>query len=67
MSVTGKDPRCVDSRPCFAQTTIRGGFKRCTVLTSAYEESNDCPFAKPDREVTDGVRYPYDTKYGKGE
>lgn len=67
MSATGKDPRCVDSRPCFAQTTIRGGLKRCTALTSSYEEDGDCPFAKPDKEVTDGQRYPYDTRYGKGE
>ena len=65
MSVTGKNPTCHDSRECFAAMPCQGGFRKCRILTNSYEEDGDCPFCKPDVEVTNGQRYPYDTKYGK--
>lgn len=51
---------CKDTRPCFAK---KGN--RCGVLTKGYEKDGACPFAKPDREVTDGKRYPYSPNYSQ--
>lgn len=67
MSATGKDPICKDSRVCFAAMPSRGEYRRCNILTRTSEKDGMCPFCKLDKEVTDGKRYPYDTKYGKGE
>lgn len=67
MSITGKDPICKDGRDCFGALPCRGGYRKCRVLTSTYPEDGMCPFAKLDPEVTDGERYPFDSKYGKGE
>jgi len=63
VSITGKDSFCRDSRECFGRLPD----KTCRALTGTYEQDGQCPFCKPDREVTDGVRYPYDIRYGKGE
>ena len=45
-------PRCHEIRPCFARD--RGA---CTILTETYPY--DCPFCKPEREVTNGKHYPH--------
>jgi len=44
---------CRDSRECFAKKEGH----LCKILMESYEDGK-CPFCKPEREVTDGVRYP---------
>lgn len=54
---------CKDARPCFARReTLEVGMYVCSALTSSYGEGL-CPFCKPERDVTSGKRYPYNTKY----
>lgn len=43
---------CIDERPCFARFE-----SECTLLEDTYPEG-ECPFCKPERDVTNGVRYP---------
>lgn len=60
-------PMCQDRRKCFARTE-RG---QCKALSSAYPDG-ECPFCKPDGNVTNGKRYLYDLArysrwlYGRG-
>ena len=51
----------MDTRKCFA----RGISGSCTILMSPYMRDGACKFCKPDRDVTDGVKYPFDIEYGK--
>ena len=54
---------CDFKEECFARTTIGVcGFDipKCTILTSTVFNTTTCPFAKPDRSVTNGKAYPYD-------
>lgn len=46
-------PICMLHGACFA----RGEYKRCKILTKAY--AKNCPFQKPECDVTKGVRYGY--------
>lgn len=50
--------RCRDKRPCFGR---RGEYCQCLIKT--YDRDGDCPFCKPEREVTDGKVYPIDIHY----
>lgn len=52
---------CFDERPCFA----REG-KVCRILHTSYR-TGKCPFCKPEREVTKGVTYPFDSGYKQGK
>ncbi len=49
--------KCRRTGECFGRTPE--GY--CEVLTSTKET---CSFQKPDKEVTNGKRYPYDPNYG---
>lgn len=36
------------------------------ILSNTYlNESRDCPFCKPEREVTGGMQYPYNANYSE--
>ena len=48
---------CNDKRECFARDS-----GKCTVLKSGYEPGK-CPFCKPKRDETDGVKYQYKKRY----
>lgn len=57
---------CSDPRQCFARKTASTGLPVCAILTDTYEHAGkQCPFCKPDREVTNGKQYPYDKTYGE--
>ena len=61
-------PKCNDKRQCFAKERGRDGYY-CTILAMPYTNApmyadGDCPFCKPEKEVTNGKYYPYDTNYG---
>ena len=57
-------PDCYDHRPCFA----RGLTGKCGCLSVTYP-GKPCPFCKPKRDVTNGIKYPYNSdmyhKYSK--
>ena len=53
-------PVCIDKRKCFAK---RNG--KCVCLIYSYEESGECPFCKPAREVTKGKYYAIKRDYAK--
>lgn len=54
--------KCTDKRPCFAR---QRGTRYCKALTELYDGTGRmCPFCKRDKEVTDGVRYPYNKYIG---
>lgn len=56
--------RCSDPRPCFAREVNPEGTGICMILRDTYlNENKNCPFCKPEKEVTDGKRYPYDVNY----
>lgn len=57
----GMGETCRDTRKCFAAIEKRG-YRMCSVLTETYF-GNQCPFCKPERDVTDGKHYSYDVKY----
>lgn len=50
-------PKCRQTGECFARDN-----GKCTILSKT---SETCSFQKPDREVTNGVRYPFNPDYGK--
>ncbi len=50
----GYKPICWQIGPCFGQDSKH----RCTVL-SLTMGVRKCPFQKPEREVTGGVKYPF--------
>lgn len=50
---------CYTKGECFA----RSDKGRCSLLKTGYPDGN-CPFRKPDKEVTNGKRYPFDKDYG---
>lgn len=52
---------CRCEGPCFAKTTITGSNPKCAILTEPYV--SNCPFQKPEREVTNGKRYFYSRYY----
>lgn len=52
--------RCNDKRKCFGR---RGDY--CGILVHTGYKNGACPFAKPEREVTDGKRYPYSPSYSQ--
>ena len=56
---------CNDNRTCFARYRAYGGTGPliCTVLTDAYPVVGQCPFCKPEREITKGKHYPYNPEY----
>lgn len=51
-------PKCRDSRECFARNRLDD----CTILKSTYSREGACTFCKPDKEITNGRRYPHDEK-----
>ena len=73
-------PECPDTRPCFGKRKHLGKWV-CMVLTPVrhsvrmgditgyeyefYETDGECPFCKPDRQITHGVFY--EDKPQKGE
>lgn len=58
--------RCRDTRPCFAREVNPEGRVVCMILSNTYlNESRDCPFCKPEREVTGGMQYPYNANYSE--
>lgn len=57
--MTGQRKRCHDPRPCFAR--INGGCALIGYDKPMYKDG-ECPFCKPDREVTNGVYYPTRTE-----
>ena len=66
------DVICHEVEPCFAQSIHgerpkpdRNGYYKCRLLSSPYPPSVKCPFRKPDKEITNGIRYPYNEDYGK--
>ena len=52
---------CNDPRRCFAKGPSGG----CSLLIETYPEGIKCPFAKPDRSVTNGKRYPINKSTAK--
>lgn len=58
-------PDCIDSRPCFAISYRRGGFRVCRILTESYEKDGSCPFCKAEQEITGDCEYPYNSSYGR--
>lgn len=50
-------PICIDTRECFAKMRT-GDRYRCDCLTRSYDVDGDCPFCKPEKEITNGKRYP---------
>ena len=65
MAISQLAPDCIDSRPCFAITYRRGGFRVCQILTESYKKDGACPFCKSIREVTNDAEYPYNNSYGR--
>lgn len=55
-----KNKVCEESRPCFA----KGMYGGCTLLTDTYPDGS-CPFCKPEKEVTNGISYPYKGAYAE--
>ena len=49
---------CVQTGPCFA----RGEHGKCTLLQE--KPNGKCAFQKPDRETTNGKKYPWNPNYG---
>ena len=52
---------CNDPRKCFAKGPSGG----CSLLIETYPTGVKCPFAKPDRQVTDGKFYPINKSTAK--
>lgn len=52
---------CNDTRTCFAKFRYPDGRVTCRLLTETYP-NGECPFCKPDREVTNGIVYPNNEK-----
>lgn len=55
-------PVCNDTKVCFA----RREDGKCEILVTGYECDGDCKFCKPDREVTNGKKYPIGVGVGIG-
>ena len=54
--------KCKDKRPCFAR---QRNTRICTALSELYEGTGRmCPFCKRDKEITNGVTYPYNKYIG---
>ena len=51
---------CRDQRPCFSRVP---GTRICNCLIGISYKDGECPFCKPEREVTNGRRYPYDPTF----
>lgn len=51
---------CRDKGPCFAR---QSGTRYCTILVEVYK-TGICPFRKADKEVTNGIKYPYNKYFG---
>lgn len=49
---------CNTEGPCFAKKEISGSM-RCVCLHTTYPAGKKCPFQKPERDVTNGKRYPH--------
>lgn len=61
----GSKPRCDFSQNCFAKEKVTVcGFEilKCKILTGTFFGGEDCPFAKPVREITKGKRYPFNPR-----
>lgn len=59
----GKYASCEQNCECFAKTKdYICGFEltKCTILSRTDFGDRKCPFAKPEREVTNGIFYEYD-------
>lgn len=54
-------PKCRDTRECFA----RNKFRDCTILKATSSRDGACEFCKPDKEVTNGRRYPLNSQSAK--
>ena len=52
------DLKCFDTRNCFAR--VEG---RCALLKHIDYKDGKCPFCKPVRDETNGVRYPINRQY----
>ena len=52
------NPVCEDTRKCFG-AMFHGGMRFCRVLGSAYKAGGECPFCKPERDITNGKQYLY--------
>ena len=52
------NPVCEDTRECFG-AMVHGGMRFCRALSSTYAEDGQCPFCKPDRDITNGKQYLY--------
>ncbi len=64
----GYVPTCNDSRPCFGKYSIKDLPDKvlCNCLNAhAKYKDGECPFCKPEREVTNGKIYPYNKNYGR--
>lgn len=51
-------PMCYQTGKCFARS-----HGACTVLMSTAFKGGNCPFQKPEIEITNGKAYPYDPCY----
>ena len=60
-----ESPVCIDERKCFAAGWFANQ-KRCLILRETYKTDRECPFCKLEADVTDGIKYPLDTRYGRG-
>ena len=61
-----EDTICHDSRECFAKKVgAITGIPTCEILNKTYRADGMCAFCKPERSVTDGMKYPFDSNYGK--
>ena len=59
----GKYASCDQNCECFAKLKkYICGFEmtKCTILSRTDFGDRECPFAKPEREVTNGIFYEYD-------
>ena len=66
MSIQNKNAKCHDTRNCFAKE-YRKEVCFCNILVApGYEKDSECPFCKPNKEITNGKRYPRNPLYGKG-
>lgn len=50
--------KCFDKRKCFARED-----GRCALLKHIDYKDGKCPFCKPVRDVTNGVKYPINRQY----
>jgi hypothetical protein len=50
--------QCNDNRPCFGKGRNLAGDVVCRVLCETYADG-ECPFCKPESDVTKGKKYPY--------